>query len=201
MMVRIYVVSWDASWYPSLPADQFLPLERQVRLAGASAEKVMQAVAAYGLLRFGVRQILNLTEIPELTYGDHGKPAFLHIPSLHFNLSHTECMAACAFAGTPVGIDVERICPVSPERAGRLQLPETPGAFYEGWVERESRIKCRGGQAWEGRRAIPARGKECYHPLPLGEAYVAGVCVEEPDAIQVEYVPVEILFQSKILDK
>ena len=196
MMVRIYVVSWDASWYPSLPAGYFLPVERQARLAGAPAEKVMQALAAYGLLQFGVRQILNLREIPELTYGDHGKPAFLHIPSLQFNLSHTECMAACAFAGTPVGIDVERIRPVSPERAGRLQLPETPRAFYEGWVERESRIKCRGGQAWEGRHAVHAREKEYYYPLSLGESYAAGVCAERPDGMQVEHVPIEILFSQ-----
>ena len=194
MAVQVYVISWDVSRLPAFPPGNFLPPERRARLAGAPAEKAMQVTAAYGLLRFGVRRLLGLREIPELLYGVHGKPAFAGISTLQFNLSHTASLALCAFAPASVGADAERIRSVPRERAGRLHLPEEPRAFFEGWVERESRIKCRGGRAMEARGAVAARADEFYHPLPLGEDYAAGVCAACSDPVRIEWLAAEEIF-------
>ena len=39
--------------------------------------------------------------------GEHGKPYLKDHPELHYNLSHCEGLAAIAFSGFPIGIDVE----------------------------------------------------------------------------------------------
>lgn len=194
MTIQVYVISWDESPLPMIPARDFLPPERQARLNGAPVEKVMQVTAAYGLLRFGVRRLLGLREIPELSYAVHGKPSFAKIPSLQFNLSHTASLAVCAFASAPIGVDVERIRTVPLDRARRLHLPADSRAFFEGWVERESRIKCRGAQALEARDDIPARAGEVYHPLLLGEGYAAGVCAACLDSVWIEWLTAEEIF-------
>ena len=41
--------------------------------------------------------------------GEHGKPAFLNHPEIHFNLSHSDTLVACALSDTPVGVDVQHL--------------------------------------------------------------------------------------------
>lgn len=46
--------------------------------------------------------------------GEHGKPALADHPDLHFNLSHSGTLVACALGGHPVGVDVQTIVNPSP---------------------------------------------------------------------------------------
>ena len=41
--------------------------------------------------------------------GEHGKPAFANHPQLHFNLSHSNSLVACAMGDKPVGVDVQHM--------------------------------------------------------------------------------------------
>ncbi|MET8677420.1 4'-phosphopantetheinyl transferase superfamily protein [Streptomyces sp. NPDC004647] len=85
--------------------------------------------------------------------GPHGRPAVPGAP-LHFSLSHSGDLALLAFAGTPVGIDVEQV--PSPGTAAevaralhpaeRAELAETPdallpAAFARCWTRKEAYLK------------------------------------------------------------
>lgn len=66
------------------------------------------------LLGYGLRELygLSLTEEmmeEELEKGQHGKPFLKKYPQVHFNISHCDGLAVCAFSDAPVGVDVERI--------------------------------------------------------------------------------------------
>lgn len=45
----------------------------------------------------------------EYVEGEHCKPAFLNHPEIHFNLSHSDTLVACALSDTPVGVDVQHL--------------------------------------------------------------------------------------------
>ena len=66
------------------------------------------------LLIYGLKELygLSLTEemlAEELEKGQHGKPFLKNHPQVHFNISHCDGLAVCAFSDAPVGVDVERI--------------------------------------------------------------------------------------------
>ena len=46
--------------------------------------------------------------------GEFGKPTFTDYPELHFNLSHSGTMVACALGDKPVGVDVQHIVELRP---------------------------------------------------------------------------------------
>ncbi|MEU2026631.1 4'-phosphopantetheinyl transferase superfamily protein [Streptomyces sp. NPDC016469] len=87
--------------------------------------------------------------------GPHGRPATGG--GAHFSLSHTRGVALLAFAGVPVGVDVERVpeARVVTEVAGQLhpaeaaelaELPqeERPAAFTRVWTRKEAYLKGEG---------------------------------------------------------
>ncbi|MEU9793050.1 4'-phosphopantetheinyl transferase superfamily protein [Streptomyces sparsogenes] len=85
--------------------------------------------------------------------GPHGRPAVAGTP-LHFNLSHAGDLVLLAFAGSPIGADVERVQPASvvaqvagslhpAERAELESLAEAdrPAAFARCWTRKEAYLK------------------------------------------------------------
>lgn len=66
-------------------------------------------VLAYQLLKKGVLEEFGLTGNPVFEYNEHGKPAIIGHPEIHFNISHCKHAVACAVSRQPVGIDVESI--------------------------------------------------------------------------------------------
>ena len=94
-----------------------------------------------------------------ITYTGVGKPALAEPhTTLHFNVTHTDGLALIALARRPVGIDIERIRPVSDpeglvgrffsaaERESYLALPAElrPAGFFRGWTCKEAVIKAAG---------------------------------------------------------
>ncbi|MFC9220439.1 4'-phosphopantetheinyl transferase family protein [Streptomyces hygroscopicus] len=85
--------------------------------------------------------------------GPHGRPAVSGTP-LHFNMSHAGDLVLYAFAGVPVGVDVEKLQPASvvdqvaeslhpKERAelDALARADRPAAFARCWTRKEAYLK------------------------------------------------------------
>lgn len=89
--------------------------------------------------------------------GEHGKPLLIDHPEHHFSVSHSGEYAVCVLSSAPVGVDVERIRPLSAlslaeryfadeEQAWLRCLPEQERqiAFFRLWTAKESVLKALG---------------------------------------------------------
>ena len=131
-----------------------------------------------GLLRTMLAHYLSVdpSEV-QFTYSLQGKPSLAREhgdPTLSFNLSHSDDLAAYAFGRVPeIGVDVERIRPVPEiegiaasffsvtERDALLKLPgsERQVGFFNCWTRKEAYIK--------------ATGDGLAHPLDLFDVSLA----------------------------
>ena len=110
-----------------------------------------QSLAAYQLLRYGLRLEYGIDALPRLAYYDGGKPFIADYTQIHFNISHCRCGVACAIGSSPVGVDIEAIEAVDWDVARRVmssrQLDDIasspdPGlAFCKLWTTKESILK------------------------------------------------------------
>jgi 4'-phosphopantetheinyl transferase len=134
-----------------LRADRFrVPEARETFILGRATLRVLLSDLGCGApadLRF--------------TYGSHGKPALAAEcgSAIHFNVSHSGGLLACAFARRhPVGVDVEQCRPIdfepiahrffSPaEHDALMNVDESArlAGFYTGWVRKEAFIKALSG--------------------------------------------------------
>jgi 4'-phosphopantetheinyl transferase len=95
-----------------------------------------------------------------LRQGNHGKPYISGGPALHFNVSHSQGLAALAFSGgEEIGVDIERTRAEFPaseiaerffseeEVAEMDALPpeQRNRAFFSCWTRKEAYVKARGG--------------------------------------------------------
>jgi len=110
------------------------------------------------LLAGGLEKITGYRWSPEelersLSFSDSGKPMLPAFPAVHFNITHCEGLAACAFAGSPVGLDAEVIGAYVPILEKKV-LSDPERTFLEGNKD-------------------PAMRREWFHRLwTLKEAYV-----------------------------
>ncbi len=71
------------------------------------------SVAGEMLVKEHIGNALNVApESLEILPDENGKP-YINSCSIHFNISHCENILACAFSDSPIGIDIEKIRPVS----------------------------------------------------------------------------------------
>ena len=137
-----------------------LPQQRREELARLQNPKARRlSLAAEVLLRQAVaanfcRDAFALERGRE----EGGKPFFPKLPQVCFNVSHTQGLAACVLAGSPVGVDVECLLRPAPLEIMRrtmthgeqqlvLQAPSAgrTRAFYQIWTRKEAFLK------WSGR--------------------------------------------------
>ena len=107
--------------------------------------------AAYVLLREALRKEYGIMEPPVFEYGEHGKPAIVGQPHIHFNLSHCREAAVCAVSNQPVGVDVESIREYhetlvaytmnDDEQARIAQSSQPARAFIRLWTQKEAVLK------------------------------------------------------------
>ena len=89
--------------------------------------------------------------------GEHGKPAFANHPQLHFNLSHSNSLVACAMGDKPVGVDVQHMVKLrqglvrytmSTQEIAKLEamgtIEEKSMFFTQLWTLKESYVKATG---------------------------------------------------------
>lgn len=174
-----------------------LPPARRDRLERQSGEKREEVLLAYGLLRALLFWRYGWRTLPDVATADGGKPYFPAYPTVHFSLSHSSGAAAAAVSDMPVGVDIQRLCPVRPETLARLGGPQqTPEAFFQNWVRWEARAKRAGGGLWHmTRQEPPLRAGEHYTGLDSGPDFFAGVAAGEPmEPELVRRVPLRELF-------
>ena len=114
--------------------------------------------AGVGLLLDNMLRSHGLRE-REMSYveGEHGKPVFEHYPELHFSLSHSGTLVACALGDVPLGVDVQTIVTASDSLINYIMsysekaklhslndLAERNAYFTQLWTLRESYAKATG---------------------------------------------------------
>jgi len=159
---------------------ELLPPARRERLnrLGPRAKRD-EVLCAYGLLTWALRERYGWTRLPEIALTERGKPYFPEFPRVCFNLSHTEGAALAALAEEPVGVDVEKLRPVSQRMLGRFGV-DSPEAFFKVWVRREAFGKCGGEGVLPALREDPSlRDGEAYFELKLFDGYAAGLAGPE----------------------
>ncbi len=160
---------------------RLLPEARWRRLERLPREKHREVLCAYLLLRVALRERCGWNDLPEIAAGVNGKPYFPDHPEVHFNLSHTFGAAAAALADTPIGVDLERIRPISVRSMERLAGVRTEEAFFKSWVRREARVKRTGdGIVTMMKTETPLKRGEFYYEVEAFPGYAAGVATEQP---------------------
>ena len=136
MNIRLYAVriSQPLSEAELSALARFLPPERQDRI------KTSEPLCAYALLCRALHELYGLEDLPQLSYGEHGKPYFASHPDVHFSLSHTRGAALLAVHNEPIGADIECLRPVSGAMRTRFHAANDAN-FWRLWVQRESRCK------------------------------------------------------------
>lgn len=106
------------------------------------------------LLLRGLQIEYGLSVLPEISFGECGKPFFPAYPFIHFNISHCDKAVACIISNKRVGIDVETINPFDKELAqyicspqeleSVMNHPDQALAFTILWTKKESFCKLTG---------------------------------------------------------
>ncbi len=128
-------------------------------------------VAAHALLRHMLSEALGgYPRAWAFETGRSGKPALAvahRRPRLHFNISHTRGLVACAIAGVPVGVDVEasdgdvpsavaaRFAPGERAMLAKAADAEYRTMFFRLWTLKEAYLKAT-GEGLSGRLDSPA---------------------------------------------
>ena len=140
---------------PLEPALQELSAQRREQALKFKFEQGRRlSVAAYLLLKEGLRQEYGIETAPIFGYHDGGKPFIENHPDIHFNLSHCREAAICALSDHPVGIDIESIREYKNDLAeytmNEQELEAIRGAvrpdvaFIRLWTMKESLLKLTG---------------------------------------------------------
>ena len=133
-----------------------LPPEMRGRFAQIRLwQKRLQSLAVYHLLKEMLRQ--QGISLPAIETDPQGKPFFSERPELHFNLSHSGEMTACALGVHPMGVDIQQYGGLRPAVARRCfsaseltwyesqtDPAEKEKIFYQLWTLKESFSKLTG---------------------------------------------------------
>ena len=134
-----------------------------------------EPLCAWLLLRLALRETYGWEELPEITLSPQGKPGFPDYPTVHFNLSHTSDAVLAGVSDQPIGVDIERVRPMTPTSLERLATGMEEKDFFPCWVRREARAKLDGADMGTLLRTeTPLREGEFYYPLETFPGYAAG---------------------------
>ena len=161
-----------------------LPDARRERLEKLPKEKHQEVLCAYLLLRMALWEQRSWRDLPRIEVDELGKPFF------------TAGAAAAVLADTPVGVDIERVRPVSVRAMERIAGVRTEAAFFRSWVRREARVKRTGsGIVTMMRTEAPLNRGEFYYEVDAFHGYAAGVAAGQPEPPQ----PVHRLMLDQLL--
>ncbi len=156
---------------------RLLPAERRERLLRLKEpEKAREPLCAWLMLYLALRQTYGWKKLPEVALTARGKPYFPEHPEVHFNLSHSSGAVLVGLSDQPVGVDIEKLRPVSQRAMQRIAAAATEEEFFRSWVRREARTKRSGeGVATMVRSETPLQYGEYYYELDTFPGYAAGV--------------------------
>lgn len=168
---------------------RLLPPERAQRLLRLKdEEKRREPLCAYLILLMALMEQYGWRELPEIAVTEHGKPFFPAHPEVHFNLSHTSGAVLVGLSDQPIGVDIEKVRPVSQRAMQRIAKAATAEEFFQSWVRREARAKRSGtGISTMMRSESPLQYGEYYYELETFPGYAAGIATrskERPSAVR-----------------
>lgn len=164
---------------------KLLPTERRERvLRVKQEERRREPLCAYFILRMALWEQYQWRQFPEIAFSSFGKPYFPDHPDVHFNISHTSGAVLVGLSDQPVGVDIEKVRPVSRRTMERLADAKTETAFFQSWVRREARAK-RGGTGVGTMLASesPLQYGEYFYELDTFQGYAAGVATRSGEAL------------------
>ncbi|MBE6962880.1 MAG: 4'-phosphopantetheinyl transferase [Ruminococcaceae bacterium] len=157
---------------------RLLPESRRQRLLRVQkSEKRAEVLCAYTVLHLALRERYGWRTIPEMTVSSMGKPRFLEYSGVHFNISHTAGAVLVGLSDEPVGVDIERIRPVSERAMRRIAGVESEKAFFQSWVRREALAKRAGAGIGMLMGETVLRDGEEFFFVDTFDGYAAGVAV------------------------
>ena len=164
---------------------RFVPPQRRERLKNLSDPVLSyEPICAYAALSLGLNALYGWRELPALSYNRYGKPYFPEHEEVQFNLSHTRGAVLVGIHDKPIGVDIERIRPVSERTMQRLADVRTEREFFESWTRRESRGKWSGtGIAVMREKDSPTMTGERFEYVDTFSGYVACVCTHSGDPV------------------
>ena len=186
--IHLYAIRLDRPLHEDEVAAlmRILPPERRERLSQLSRPELgHEPLCAYAALQAALYDLYGWRTLPEMSYNRYGKPEFPAYPEVCFNLSHTRGAVLVGVHDHPLGVDIEKVRPVSERTMRRIAGVMTEREFFEGWVRRESRSKWSGAGLAAIREAdAPAmRGEQFWFPQVF-DGYVACVCTHTDDALE-----------------
>ena len=160
---------------------RLMPPERRERvLCLQQEEKRREPLCAYMILRLALWEQYQWRELPVIAVSSQGKPCFPEHPAVHFNISHTSGAVLVGISDQPIGVDIEKIRPVSQRAMRRLAGAYTEEEFFKSWVRREARTKRSGdGISTMMRSEAPLQYGEYYYEVDTFPGYAAGVSTRD----------------------
>lgn len=173
--------------------------ERLLRVKDPARRR--EPLCAYLLLRLALREACGWEELPDIALSSQGKPCFPDALGVHFNLSHTSGAVLVGLSDQPIGVDIERIRPMSPASLERLAAGVAEQDFFPCWVRREARAKLDGTHMGALLRTeMPLRDGEFYYPLDTFPGYAAGMATRSPEMPgQVRLISLDEWIQEMVL--
>ena len=156
---------------------------------------------AHCLLRHAWSQH-HTAPLPPVKATPLGKP-YIEVDSFHFSISHTASLAVCAISHTPIGVDAEKIRPLSKgiehkilcpnELALYFSCPPQEHSLLDFWTKKEAATKYIGtglqGRPKDTDTTTFSRKRQLhFHTLTL-DGCLLNVCSPQEIAPRVYYVP------------
>lgn len=156
---------------------------RRLRAERAGSEAVRrEKIFSYVLLRLALSEKFGISDPPEFTLGEYGKPFLRDDPDVFFSLSHSSGAALCAAASFPIGVDLQKCRKMRPGIENRFCTAREIGRVRDSsardrelcrlWCVKESYGKLTGKGFSEGFDTV-----ECEALLQSGRAR----CLERED--------------------
>ena len=165
----------------------FLPPVRRERFLQMKALSGRREIlCAYGLLRLLLYEKFGWRTLPRIAFLEYGKPWFPDYPRVQFNLSHTAGAVMVGLSEQPVGVDIEKIRPVSSRMMQRTFGTESQSEFFRRWVLLEAAGK-RSGQGLASLK-MEAKEEDLCRIWNLFPGYVSGVAVSPGCPVQMAHI-------------
>ncbi len=105
-----------------------------------------ESIAARFVMSELLKSFCNEDMSDKISSDENGKPFIIGRPDIFVSLSHSNGAVAAAVSDRPIGIDIERIRPVSQKLKSRVykKIPETDEDFFRVWTVKEAYLKATG---------------------------------------------------------
>lgn len=147
-MVQAVALLTDFSKREKEEAFSQLSLPQQAYIKSKPSNKAEQSIVTRILLARLVKEESGKDVLSLIEFDENKRPHILGEPDLHISISHSDRLVAAAFSSKPIGIDIEKIKPISSRLAEKALNPleldfikTDRQAFFKIWTAREALIK------------------------------------------------------------